>query len=76
MRRSKFIVVARFEIPSESVLLGRPKHEVRGDFDTGGIRFPAVFVRVNPLRADSKHELEFRRNGPRLLEEKIGAPFR
>jgi hypothetical protein len=32
MTRAKFVLVAWFEIPTESMLFGWPKHEVRGYF--------------------------------------------
>src|SRR5579864_1297095 len=32
MTRAKFVLVAWFEIPAESMLFGWPKHEVRGNF--------------------------------------------
>jgi len=35
MTRAKFVLVAWFEIPAESMLFGWPKHEVRGNFSAG-----------------------------------------
>lgn len=34
MTRAKFVLVAWFEIPAESMLFGWPKHEVRGNLST------------------------------------------
>ena len=34
------------------------------------------FVDMNPLRTNAEHELRFFRESPRLLEQKVGIPFR
>src|ERR1700757_4082211 len=72
---SELVVVARFEIPTESMLLGCPEHKVRRNFSTNRVHLPSVCIRVNPLGANAKHELESVGKRPGLLEEKINTPF-
>ena len=75
MSRPEFVLVARFKIPAESVLSERPKHKVWCDFSRNGVHFDTVCVRMNPLGANPDHELHLVGNRPRLLEEKVYAPF-
>lgn len=49
MARSEFVLVARLKRPAESVLSGRPKHKVWGDFARNRVHLEAVCVSVNPL---------------------------
>src|ERR1700740_1870125 len=76
MTRTKFVLVAWFEIPAESMLFGWPTHEVRGNFSADWVHLGPVCVRLNPLRTNPQHELHFVGNRPGLLKQKIDAPFR
>jgi hypothetical protein len=75
MATRKAVFVSRFEIPTEPVLTGRPKHEISHGFCAHGIRFYSELVGVIPFRTDAKHKFHLRRNVPGLLEQKVGSPF-
>ena len=68
MPTPEVVLVARFEVPAESVLPRRPEHKVQNGFATDGVRCPSVRVGMNPLGANANHELCFWGQGPRFLE--------
>ena len=72
----KVVLVARFEIPPEPMLPRGPEHKIQHDFTADRVRCAALFRRMNPLRANAQHKLRLFREGPRLLEQKVGVPFR
>ena len=73
---SELVLIARLQIPPESMPFPRPKHKVRRQLNTQRIRFLPKRIRMNPLRPNAKHEFHFGRDRPRLLENQIGGPFR
>ena len=75
MPSRKVVLVARFEEPAESMLPGGPEHKIQHGFSGDRVRCYAVLPRMNPLRAKAEHELRFIREGPGLLEQKVGVPF-
>ena len=75
MPSPKVVFVARFEVPTESMLRGGPEHKIQHDLTANGVRCHAVFCRMNPLRTNTQHEFRFFRERPRLLEQKVGVPF-
>src|SRR5579863_1826465 len=75
MPLSKVVLVARFQVPTESVLRRRPEHKIQHDFTADRVRCHAVSGGMNPLGTNTHHELCFFRECPRLLEQKVGVPF-
>ena len=71
----KAVLVARFEVPPESMPGGGPVHKIQHGFTADGVRCHAVFRRMGPLRTHAQHELGFFRERPRLLKQKVGVPF-
>lgn len=75
MTGHKAIVVSRFQIPTKTVFAVGPEHEVSGDLTRDGVGCCSMLPKVDPLWPDSQHELGFRRQRPRFLEQKICIPF-
>jgi hypothetical protein len=71
----KAVRVTWFEVPTESVLPGRPEHKIQHGFTADRVHCHAVFCSMNSLAANSQHELRFFRERPRHLEQKVGVPF-
>src|SRR5580700_4933700 len=71
----KVELVARFEIPTESMLRRGPEHKIQHAFSADGVRRHTVSRCMNPLRPNARHELRFFRECPRLLEQKVDLPF-
>src|SRR3984885_2273496 len=76
MAAPKVVLIARFEIPAESMLRHGPEHKIQHGFTADGVCCCAVFRGVNPLRTNSHHELRFFRECPWLLKQKVDVPFR
>jgi len=73
--RPEFVLVSRFEIPTEAMLAGAPEHEVEHRLGADGVAGRAGFPGVNPLGTGASHKLDFLREAPGLFEKQIGAPF-
>lgn len=71
----EFVFVARFEKPTESMLGGRPEHEIHYHLPGDRVRCYTALPGMNPLRANAKHELHLLRERPGLFEKQVGAPF-
>ncbi len=70
------VLVAWFEIPAESVFPGGPEHKIKCYFSGKGVRGYAGLPRMNPGRPGAQHKLRLFGERPRLLEQKVGVPFR
>src|ERR1022692_1733290 len=75
MPPSEGVLVARFEIPAESMFRRRPEHEIQHALTRHRVRSYTEFPGMNPLRTGSEHELYLLRKGPWLLEQKVGIPL-
>ena len=76
MTTCKAVVVGRFKKPSKPVSSGWPEHKVSSQLSGYGVRSSSILFQVSPLRPHAEHELGLAGDGPWLLEEKVGVPFR
>src|SRR5579862_7955086 len=72
----KVVIVSGFKEPAETMSVGWPKHEVTCHLTRYRVGCIAVLLDMDPLWADTEHELRFARDRPGFLEEKVNIPFR
>jgi hypothetical protein len=65
------VLVARFHEPPEFMLCGWPKHKIEYGLTGHGIRPDTELPRMNPLRANSSHKLDFTEEHLKEIESKV-----